>query len=331
MPYTPIFRPQYPDPTTTQDWTNCTMSSGAMALDRHTLGKTQVWGGELRKHQSDQVGGTDLYDVRQAWTHYGQALDIRSGQGWAGVLLALKEGRGVIIQYTRGFIPSAYRAGVDPSFTGGHAAYINGILPNGNLDYADPLAGDNGFIELPPEYMKRAAEAMFSGVRFAVTRITKEDELHAVVEFHPFPEGERRWRVPAGETIRAYDPAYPNKVIKTMKFANASSASGSGKAYIRWYGIDPAPVPRGGPFLRVTNGTFAGLYIPMHNISVDDPAPVPPPVDDTPFGQAELDAAKAAGFVEGKVAGMSAGRAEGWAAARTDAIKRVGAMPTTPQ
>jgi len=116
-------------------WSGCTMSAGAMVLDFHTLGKVDVWGGDLRHApgQPDMTGGTDLWDVEAAWQHYGQDLDIRSGDGWAAARDDHDAGRALLLTGT-GNVPGS------ATFDGGHAICV---LPEPRDDgawlMADPL------------------------------------------------------------------------------------------------------------------------------------------------------------------------------------------------
>lgn len=135
--YRPPFRTQDPaiDPQepgggesssagTDHGWANCTMSAGAMVLAFHTLGATDKWGGLLRHHQSDQSGGTDLYDLKEAWAAYGQELSIRSGAGWDDVEQDRRDGRAIVLQ-GEGGTPGA------GTYTGGHAI---AVLPETHSD-----------------------------------------------------------------------------------------------------------------------------------------------------------------------------------------------------
>lgn len=176
--YIPIFRRQIGDPTTDRDAYICTMSSGAMALDYHTLGKIQVWGGQLEKCQDDHVGGSDLYDLRTAWKRcHNQTLEIRSGQGWAGVKRALAEGRAVVIQ---GDYDQMGSYSCQASFLGGHAEVL---IPSTTrwARVGDPLC--RGFKDVPEKTMKAYAEKLASGVLFAVTaaHAPLEDEMGLTV------------------------------------------------------------------------------------------------------------------------------------------------------
>lgn len=110
-------------------WNNCVQTSGAMALDYHTRGARRLWGGDLRHHQSDRYGGTDLRDLAQAWSHIGGGyyLTPLSGKGFAAVDAAHDRGCAVVIQGI-GNCPGV------GTYTGGHAGIW---LPDGR--WGDPL------------------------------------------------------------------------------------------------------------------------------------------------------------------------------------------------
>jgi hypothetical protein len=138
--YRPKFRPQYPDPTTTLDWSNCTMASGAMMLDFHTQGKVQKWGGELRKLSGDTSGGTNIDNLKTAWSKLGYTLLDRRGSTWAGVLADLKNGRGVVLQGDYDVLTGSNSC--QTSFDGDHAIYVNPEAPNSSgYVVGDPLCG----------------------------------------------------------------------------------------------------------------------------------------------------------------------------------------------
>ena len=161
--YSPIFRNQIGDPTTTRDGFICTMSAGAMALDYHTLGAIQRWGGELEAHQSDHVGGTDLYDLADAWRYYGQTL-LQGTGGWAGVKAALALGRAVVVQGDYDRIPTAFSC--QPGFNDLHAEVLIPSLVSW-ASIGDPLC--RAFKSIPEAYLKAYAEKLSTNVRFAVS------------------------------------------------------------------------------------------------------------------------------------------------------------------
>jgi len=115
-------------------WSNCTMASAAMALDFDTLGAKKVWGGDMRHHQSDLSGGTDLYDAADAFAAYGNSLTIRTGAGWEALKADRDAGRFLIVQ-GQGNVPGS------ESFDGGHACVVG---PETNSEgkwlFGDPLA-----------------------------------------------------------------------------------------------------------------------------------------------------------------------------------------------
>ena len=142
-------------------WANCTMTSGALALAyQQPRGALAPWGGDLRHRQGDLEGGTDLYDVRDAWRTYGEDLVIKSGQGWSAVVTAHNDGRAVVIQGT-GNVPGS------ESYDGGHACCIGPeTASNGEWLWGDPLA--SGWQWVPPSKIRSWAEAWQSSIAFAV-------------------------------------------------------------------------------------------------------------------------------------------------------------------
>lgn len=170
--YRPPFRTQNPaiDPQepygsesantgTDHGWANCTMASGAMVLSFHTLGKTDKWGGHLRHAQSDLEGGTDLYDLKDAWLEYGQTLSIRSGNGWDGLESDRAAGMAMVLQ-GEGGTPGA------GTFTGGHAI---AVLPETHSD-GRWLIGNpecSGFEWVSPKQLREWAQAWSANVSWA--------------------------------------------------------------------------------------------------------------------------------------------------------------------
>lgn len=142
--FLPVFRPQIGDPTTVLDRFICTMESGAMVLDWHTRGAVSVWGGELipfsgRTEASIVGNGTNLGDVRQAWSHYGQNLEIRSGGTWSSFLQAISQGRAVILQGDYGEFTLAERC--QDSLETGHAVAVFPYQSADRLLVGDPICG----------------------------------------------------------------------------------------------------------------------------------------------------------------------------------------------
>jgi len=170
--YLPIHRQQIGDPTTTLDSYICTFEAGAMALDWQTRGAVQVWGGELipwcgRSEGSIFGHGGNLGDIQQAWLHWGQNLDIRSGETFADMLVALGEGRGVILQGDYGALTKAEKCQKD--FEGGHAIFVMPVKSGSYWLVGDPLCRDwHGIRE---SSLQDYAEALTggSGILFAVT------------------------------------------------------------------------------------------------------------------------------------------------------------------
>ena len=140
-------------------WSGCTMSAGADALACATGGEIAPWGGDLRHRQGDLSGGTDLYDLRDAWRAYGETLTIRSGAGWSAVVAAHDRLEPIVIQGS-GQVPGA------GDFTGGHACAISPEPHSaGSWLFGDPLA--TGWQWIPPAQIRTWAEAWQGSIAFA--------------------------------------------------------------------------------------------------------------------------------------------------------------------
>lgn len=142
-------------------WANCTMTAGALAIAyQQPRGDLAPWGGDMRHRQGDLSGGTDLYDLRDAWAEYGEELKIKSGSGWAALVDAHGAGRAVVVQGT-GNVPGS------ESFDGGHAC---AIAPETHSDgrwlFGDPLA--SGWQWVKPADIRSWAERWQSSIAFAV-------------------------------------------------------------------------------------------------------------------------------------------------------------------
>jgi hypothetical protein len=73
---------------------NCRMASIATGLDYDTRGAKRSTGSKMRTYTSDQSGGTDSGDAKQAWSNgYGEGLTVRDGGSWSDALADLRAGR----------------------------------------------------------------------------------------------------------------------------------------------------------------------------------------------------------------------------------------------
>jgi hypothetical protein len=142
-------------------WSNCTMTSGALAIAyQQPRGALAPWGGDMRHRQGDLSGGTDLYDLRTAWSAYGETLTIKSGAGWSAVVSAHDAERAIVIQGS-GNVPGS------ESFDGGHACVIAPEThSSGDWLFGDPLA--SGWQWVSPSSIRSWAEHWQSSVAFAV-------------------------------------------------------------------------------------------------------------------------------------------------------------------
>jgi hypothetical protein len=119
-----------PKPVTQRDGSelassNCRMASIAAGLAYHTRGGETSSGAAMRSYTSDQSGGTDSADAREAWTKgYSESLTIRDGHPWSQAVDDLRAGRLVHLD-----VWAATLGGVCLSGTGGYGHTI-AVLPS---------------------------------------------------------------------------------------------------------------------------------------------------------------------------------------------------------
>jgi hypothetical protein len=77
-----------------------------------------------------------------------------------------------------------------------------------------------------------------------------------------------------GTTLIGYDPARPNVAVVSRAWTAASPAHARASVYVSWPGDTSPPVPRGGPFLEVIDGIYAGLIIVAGLVTWAPPTPV---------------------------------------------------------
>jgi hypothetical protein len=144
-------------------WSNCTMVAAALAFAFATGDKSGPYGGDMRHHQSDMSGGTDLYDADEAFNNMGQNLDVRTGNGWSDLKAKRNEGRAIVIQ-GEGNVPGS------ESFDGGHACCISPEThSDGRWLFGDPLA--DGWQWVSESSIKDWADNLSSGIYFAATKV----------------------------------------------------------------------------------------------------------------------------------------------------------------
>jgi len=140
---------------------NCRMASIAMGLDLETRGVKRSTGSKMRSYTSDQSGGTDSGDAREAWDRgYSESLVVRDGRTFDEALDDLRAGRGVHLD-----VWHASAGGPCLSGTGsyGHTIYVQ---PDHNADgwaVGDPWCTD-GFHRVTEAKLRAGAERWGSEV-----------------------------------------------------------------------------------------------------------------------------------------------------------------------
>lgn len=87
-----------------------------------------------------------------------------------------------------------------------------------------------------------------------------EVDMLAVVTRQPFP-APITWYTRGGSSLSGYDPAHPGAPVQTRTWTAVSSAHATAVVSVSWPGTTSPPIPRGGPFLEVSDGVYAGQLI----------------------------------------------------------------------
>ncbi len=113
--YIPAFKRMLDDPVTDIENKIAILEAGAMAIDWHTKGGIDIWGGDLipwaGRSEGEIILGAILDDVDNAWIHFGQNLRVRTGTPWDSVREAFIEGRAVVIAGDVSALSSQYQHG----------------------------------------------------------------------------------------------------------------------------------------------------------------------------------------------------------------------------
>lgn len=278
-------------------WTDCMWTSAvefARAVGQDvpaTLAEAHT----LRAASGDMEGGSSQADVvRGMLKRYGWQGSVRANTN-LNPKTYLVPGTVAVVQGSMGKFPTgSHFRRYDPSFTGGHGVCVFRLDTNDRVWWCDPLAPTVGY---SGEWMSFADLRLFmsgspGGAMQYADINSRRSEVFPVVTSKPLPGGPRSWRVIGSAAkpvvINGYDPAQPGKVVKAMTWTAESSALYDAEVSVAWVGVagTSAPIPKGGPFLHVTNGAYAGLLIVKALVTV--------PADPPTYTKADIDAAIAA-------------------------------------
>ena len=246
----------------------CTPTSVANALRCATGGAIDLSGDQVlakvapAEETNPATPGWSLGDAALAASRIPGAPPLAIHHGpWVDVEAARAAGYGVILQGDS----DQFLSGCSGAFDGNHCVFVHPDNDGGSWLLGDPICGD--WRSERAATLQRYAEKL-SGlqVRFATFDVPvpyvaqpEEPEMSYREIVYPFP-APRTWTVKAGTTLSGYDPRQPGQALNTTTFAADSSADADAHVWIEW--ITPSPgAPDGGPFLRVTNGIYAGQLI----------------------------------------------------------------------
>lgn len=318
-PHVSQFDDPTPDVAGNRDGNNCTMASGARML-LYGFG-VKIYPGALRNLQGDQEGGTDLSDLAVAWKKV-TGVPLEYGKvTWAHYLELLRMGYLVTIQFDYGELPEEDR--VQKNFLDGHASTTDGYrLEDDGSAYirlVDTIARGTTYAGRYVEAWKiKKATGAIAGLGFVLAAwVAKEEPMVLVEELEHYEAEGRPFRIAAGTTVAGYNPRERQPVV-SRRFAEVSGARATSRVRITQQ-PDTSRAPHG-TFLRVKDGTYAGLYIEFGpGISVGGAPEVPAPTE------AAIEAAR----VEGQKAGLAAGTRSGYTRGRQAVLDAAQAVPET--
>jgi hypothetical protein len=227
-------------------WSNCTMTAAALAFAYATGDKSGPWGGDMRHHQDDLSGGTDLYDADIAFNRMGQNLDVLIGEGWSLLKAKRNEGRAIIVQ-GEGNVPGS------ESFDGGHACCIGlETASDGKWLWGDPLA--SGWQWVTESSIRDWAENLSTGIYFAATKVA------------PMPGGSEPPPPEGGDIVESFFvPTSPQLAsVKTGAWLYQNSGLASDPANIQ---VDPG---RDMPLVGKTGDAHIVAYVKSDGTRTDD-------------------------------------------------------------
>jgi hypothetical protein len=267
-----------PDDAKWEDCTYCAALEWARALGVDapaSHGEAEL----LRAEVDTPLGGSTIEEAATALTkRYG--VDAPIVKGWTALRAKLVPGAIAVCQGNMGLFPKAgHWRRWDPAFGGIHATFIEVRDPGPTVSrvwWCDPLApaGTSGYAGewMSLTDLQKYVTGFTGGGHIVGTR--GGAVAIATVTQVPFATP-RHFAVAAGATVRGYRPD-SSKPVKSQTFSSASGAHASASAIIS-QAPDPHTVPHGA-FLLASDGMFAGLYIPVSQVTLDPP-PAAPVVD----------------------------------------------------
>jgi hypothetical protein len=284
MTYTPRFVTETDQPS---PWLDCCWSSAVMLGEKATLGQIPGTSAEreaLRADSGDKEGGSNFGNVdvatrkRYGWTF------ARCGN-WNELLHLLANGYGAHLNLNMHYMPDLYNR-FDPGFArrpdAYHSVYAERYDPvHERVWWQNPLGRGSYTGEWVPTALLRAAmlpmgailsQVVAEGVHRKESTVLADTYTSATVFAGP-----RRWVVRAGVRLLGYkwNPltgAFSVAVDRT--FAEDSSALADAQVVIAQK-PDATVVPHG-TFLRVSNGSYAGLLVSAGKVELQT---APPPAD----------------------------------------------------
>ena len=323
------YHPRFVTETDERYWTDCTWASAVMFIDAWTLGYIRVDRERLRTASGDTVGGSNLDDVARGMARLLPQLPslYRPGDWSASDAVAYLRDGGVLIAQglyssIRSYDDGRYTRW-DPTFAAsgsksGHAVCVSGYSTRDGVPYVywqDPLGRGTYTGEWVPAtvlvWFLNSLRRSNGSVRVAAAKVgaaapLPETSTETMSLYQYIAQG-GTFTIPAGKTVRAYKPGSSDWVV-VKTWADHGASSGTFKAHLHRMGGTTTP----SVLLHCNSGFFDGLYIS----TADVVETIVLPKDDSPYTQAQMDAAVAAAKAEQEAALAAANTAAAAAKAK---------------
>jgi len=260
---------------------NCVPTSLADAADQSTRGRISRTGSQvralvgIREETNPTTPGWSLQDADLAAKRLGVELTPAAGP-WSSVVAVRAQGRGVIVQG----LSSVFTEGCSASFDGGHCVYLPPLdHSDGRWRLGDPLCPDWRW-ETPTVLARYAAKlagpgrALYAYTALIPKSLTLPDTGTDVITTLTLLPFGGTFTIPAGARVEGFqfNPSTGEIGAKKVWEPHVSPSIAHFDAYMT------TDATRGDPFLRGTDGYFAGYYIAT---SAVEEAPNPAPSTDT--------------------------------------------------
>lgn len=258
---------------------NCRMASISTGLDFDTLGKKKSTGARMRTFTTDQDGGTDSGDAKQAWAKgYAENLDIQDGKTWADVLADLRQFRYVHIDVWHRTVGGPCLSGTGAY---GHTMVIAPDCVNNEWLVSDPWCNPPRWTRVSEAKLKAGAEEWGRRVYGAATsgpgasndpspEVLRHIVRRLMSRYHPGDDGEEDPTEDPGDTGGVQRVMYTASTAHAPATTPTPPTGGTDMGIV--YRPERWKVAEGTPFYASPGGAKVGQFSKAMTVTSLGPA-----------------------------------------------------------